>query len=49
MSISGSTKITQEVSDGENEAQKRKGTQVNKKSNLDTIDMTQTQNKKEGY
>ena len=29
-SISGSAKITQDVSDGENEAQKRKGTQVNK-------------------
>ena len=46
MSISGSTKITQDVSDGENEAQKRKKTQVNKKSNLATVDMTQTQNKK---
>ena len=45
-SISGSAKITQDVSDGENEAKKRKGTQVNKKCNLDTIDMTQTQNKK---
>ena len=44
-SISGSTKITQDVSDGENEPQKRKGTQVSKKSNLATIDMTQTQNK----
>ena len=48
VSISGSTKITQEVSDGENETQKRKGAQVSKKSNLDTIDITQTQNKK-GY
>ena len=41
-SISGSAKITHDGSDGENEAQKRKGTQVNKKSNLDTIDMAQT-------
>ena len=45
-SISGSNNITQDVSDGEKEAQKRKGAQVSKKSNLDTIDMIQTQNKK---
>ena len=46
LSISGSTKITQDVSDSENEAQKRKGTQVIEKADVDTIDMTQTQNNK---
>ena len=45
-SISGSTKITQDVSDSENKAKKTKRTQVIEKCNVDTVDMTQTQNKK---
>ena len=45
-SISGSTKITQDDSDNENEKKKTKGKQVIEKSNLDTVDMTQTQTHK---
>ena len=45
-SISGSNNTTQDDSDGENETKKAKGAQIVEKSNLDTIDMAQTQNKK---
>ena len=45
-SISGSNKITQDVSDSENKTKKANGIQVIEKSNIDTVDMTQTQNKK---
>ena len=45
-SISGSNKITQDVSDSEKEAKKSNRTEVIEKSNVDTVDMTKTQNNK---
>ena len=44
VSFSGINTVTQDDSDGENGTKKRKAIQSIKDSNLDTIDMTQSQN-----